>query len=380
METRANYLLIGGFTLAGFLGLLGFLMWFAGNEMNRQYDYYQVVFPEISGISAGTAVQFSGVPAGQIIDLALDADGRVRVRLELREGTPVRTTSIATMVPQGITGLSILSLSSGTPGTPLLREASDQPEPEIRAGRSMLESITESAPQLVEQLSDAATRLNTMLGETNQGHVTAILQNVERATGRLETAVDDVADATGAIAEVAAKVQDFAAAFDGLAPRIEGALDSARKAGDRIDSAGQAIETVRFAEISAEIEAILADLRAVLGAEDAAALPRNLSETLKSASALLDDLHQGRAADHLNAALQSAKTAADGLNAAIAPAMARLGRAADSTATAMGSLTERGALQTDLRQMMRDIGRAAAAFGSMARTIERKPNALIMGR
>ena len=42
METRANFVLIGAFTILGFLGLLLFLMWFAKLEMDRQFAYYDI--------------------------------------------------------------------------------------------------------------------------------------------------------------------------------------------------------------------------------------------------------------------------------------------------------------------------------------------------
>ena len=380
METRANYLLIGSFALAGFVGLLLFLMWFAGHESNRQYDYYQVVFPEISGISAGTQVQFSGVPVGQVVDLALDPDGRVRVQLELRQDTPVRLDSVATMVPQGITGLSILSVSSGSASAPLLRETTDQPVPEIRSGRSMLESITDSAPEMVEQLSDAATRLNQMLGDENRDHVASILRNVDGATAKLDTALEDIAAATSGLAAVGTTLQDFAAQFDGVAPKVRDALDSAKAAGDQIARSGKVVEDMRLPEIASQVEGIAADLRAMLGSEDAAQLPRSLSETLKSASALLSDLHASGSARNLNEMMLSFRRAADGITTAVQPAAAHVARAAAGVQSVAAGLGDRGALQTDLRRAAREIANAAAAVQSMARTIERQPNSLIRGR
>ena len=44
METKANYVLIGAFTILGFLGILLFLMWFAKLQVNRQFAYYDIYF------------------------------------------------------------------------------------------------------------------------------------------------------------------------------------------------------------------------------------------------------------------------------------------------------------------------------------------------
>ena len=51
METRANYVLIGAFTIAGILGLLGFFVWLAKYQVDRQFDYYDVLFSDVSGLN-----------------------------------------------------------------------------------------------------------------------------------------------------------------------------------------------------------------------------------------------------------------------------------------------------------------------------------------
>ena len=52
-------------------------------------------------------------------------------------------------------------------------------------------------------------------------------------------------------------------------------------------TAAKSVAAVDFAALSAEAQGILADLRAMIGSDDAAALPRNLSDTLAAASAVL---------------------------------------------------------------------------------------------
>ncbi len=47
METRANYVLIGAFALAGMLGILAFFLWFARVELDQQFAYYDVNFPSV---------------------------------------------------------------------------------------------------------------------------------------------------------------------------------------------------------------------------------------------------------------------------------------------------------------------------------------------
>lgn len=52
METRANYILIGAFTLLSMLGALGLFLWLAKVEIDRQYAYYDILFEDVSGLGA----------------------------------------------------------------------------------------------------------------------------------------------------------------------------------------------------------------------------------------------------------------------------------------------------------------------------------------
>ena len=122
METRARYILIGAFTLAGALGLLGFVLWFASVEADRQFSYYEIDFDSVSGLSNASVVRFSGFPVGQVVglELAPDNSGRIRTRIEVTSATPVRTSSVATVESQGVTGVGFVALTPGRPEDPLL--------------------------------------------------------------------------------------------------------------------------------------------------------------------------------------------------------------------------------------------------------------------
>ena len=66
METRANYILVGAFTLAGLLGLVAFALWFAKVEVQRQFGYLDLRFASVSGLTRAAEVRFPGLPVGQV--------------------------------------------------------------------------------------------------------------------------------------------------------------------------------------------------------------------------------------------------------------------------------------------------------------------------
>ena len=82
METRANYILIGAFTIAGLLATFGFLLWLANAEVNRQYTYYDMLFESVSGLGTASDVRFNGLPVGQVVALDLDVEDQLNAELK----------------------------------------------------------------------------------------------------------------------------------------------------------------------------------------------------------------------------------------------------------------------------------------------------------
>ena len=128
METRANFVLIGAFTLFGIVGSLGFFLWLAKVEIDRQYAYYDILFDNVSGLGEAGDVRYNGLPVGQVVLLALDHDdpSKVRVQIEINAETPVKTDTVATLELQGVTGVSYVALAGGAPEAEFLVAAAGE--------------------------------------------------------------------------------------------------------------------------------------------------------------------------------------------------------------------------------------------------------------
>src|SRR3546814_18690878 len=72
METKANYVLIGAFTILVSLFLLGFGLWAAKYSSDKSWREYDVVFREpVTALTNGSSVQHNGIPIGTIHSLKL---------------------------------------------------------------------------------------------------------------------------------------------------------------------------------------------------------------------------------------------------------------------------------------------------------------------
>ena len=83
METRANHVLIGLFTLLGMIGGMLLFLWFAKAEADRSYAYYDVRFESVSGLREAGDVRYNGLPVGQVVGLFLDPENPASVRVRL---------------------------------------------------------------------------------------------------------------------------------------------------------------------------------------------------------------------------------------------------------------------------------------------------------
>lgn len=246
METRANYILIGVFTLAGLVGIVALMLWFARVELDRQFAYYDIRFSSVAGLSSASDVRFSGLPVGQVVDVRLspDQDGTILVRVEVAADTPVRIDSVATIEAQGVTGVSFVQIGPGTPEVPLLVASDVDPIPEITAGRSVIQSLSEDAPQLINEALAVIQDVGELFGGENQQRIERILENVAVASETFSTTLTDFSSVAGSITEFATQIGSFTEILTGLSDDLELVLQTANTTLVSINDLSEDAETV----------------------------------------------------------------------------------------------------------------------------------------
>ena len=174
METRANYVLIGAFTVLTAVFLLLFALWAAKFSSDRDWDRYEVIFSEpVTGLTEGGSVQYNGIGVGTVDRLSLDPDDarNVIALLKLKADTPVKVDTRAKLSQQGITGVPFIQLTGGSPQAALLEPNDNDDIPIIRTEPSALQNIADTANRLV-------ARMDELLSEQNIERISATLENL----------------------------------------------------------------------------------------------------------------------------------------------------------------------------------------------------------
>lgn len=179
METKANYLMIGGFMLGVLAFAFIFIFWisnFAGGGKR-----YLIVFESsVAGLTSGSNVGFNGIKVGEVRSFALDPEDarKVQVLITVSDDTPVREDSRASIQSLGLTGGSGIQITPGTPSSPLLVATAEDPIPVIPAKRGAGLGLFDAAPAALNSATVFLERLDDLVA-ANEKAITSTLANVE---------------------------------------------------------------------------------------------------------------------------------------------------------------------------------------------------------
>lgn len=195
METRANHVLIGAFTLAVIVAAFSFILWLAKNEVDQQFEIYDILFEgSVTGLNVAGDVRYQGVRVGQVKEIRIYEKNPklVRVRIEIDANTPVNSDSRASLEFFGITGVLFVQINSGNANAPPLAVRDDQEVPVIESSKSSLEALFAGAPQLLENAVVLVERLGHLVDTDNRKSFNAILKNAETVSGSVASRVKEI--------------------------------------------------------------------------------------------------------------------------------------------------------------------------------------------
>ena len=119
METRANFVLIGSFTLAVIAAAFGFVLWFQSLHTTKARSPIRIVFEgPAAGLRNGGSVNFNGIRVGEVISVKLDNPRRVVALAMVENSAPIRKDTLVGLEFQGLTGVAAISLKGGEEAAP----------------------------------------------------------------------------------------------------------------------------------------------------------------------------------------------------------------------------------------------------------------------
>jgi phospholipid/cholesterol/gamma-HCH transport system substrate-binding protein len=293
METRASYLLVGAFVIALVVAAFAFVIFLARFSLETGVTTYMVNFTgSVTGLEVGSRVRYRGVPVGSVTSIKIDPNDitRIRVLLEIEDGTPIKEETEATLGLQGITGVAYVNLAGGTQQSPPLRKKEGHDYPEIRSRPSSLEKVLEDLPKLFERATEISERLVAIMSEDNRVSITQTLANLRQVT-------DVLAQRSQNIDTILAEASAAAVSFRRTAESAERTVASIdRQVGPISNDAQKSLAEIRkaseqFARVADKLDKIVEENRRPLRDFSSSGL-YELSQFLTEARVLVANLNQ----------------------------------------------------------------------------------------
>ena len=221
--TRMRSALIGAFVLGGLL-LFGGGLFLIGDRRLLFVEQFEInsTFGRVTGLEVGTMVRVAGLPAGEVLSIALPSrpSDRFRVNMRLREDVRnlVRRDSQAAVQTDGIVGSAFIQISVGTDASPAVEPGDTITGVDpvgfadlIQEGRATFQTVAEEIIDLKDNVEGALTALTSTVETTN-----GVIADVGRDAGTLVATsarlVEDVqgvvADARGVMGDARGVVND----------------------------------------------------------------------------------------------------------------------------------------------------------------------------
>jgi phospholipid/cholesterol/gamma-HCH transport system substrate-binding protein len=312
METKANYAIVGFFTVMVIFAAFGFVYWMSQYGRSGQMVELVISIPgSANGLSVGSPVRFNGIPVGSVRNLAINSnDPRYSVAVtEVSADAPVLKSTTATLEIQGLTGAAYIELSGGNKGEEnILAKALETGTPaQMTADQSSVTSLLATADKIMDRANDAigdiqgfvkdvraplthtisnAERFTKSLADNSEGideflkSVSALSTSITAAAGKLDSTlsaadilvksvdpkkidhiVSNVEKMSDDLSAASSSVADTIATFKHTAETYQRFGEKASASLDRVDTLIAAIEPQKVSGVVNDISAASADAR-----------------------------------------------------------------------------------------------------------------------
>src|SRR5947209_83709 len=215
METRANYVLIGLFTLAIVAAGFGFVYWFTQTGAGTERASYRILFEgSVSGLRTGGSVLFNGIKVGEVTELKLNPQDprQVAAIVAVDKNVPVRPDTRVGLDFQGLTGIASIALKGGSfQAPPIVPEKGQLPT--LIADPTATQDVTQTIRDVAARADDLLQKVTALIGE-NEKPFNEIIVNLRNFTTTLDRKSNEI-DA------ILANAKNFTAALDRNSERLD---------------------------------------------------------------------------------------------------------------------------------------------------------------
>lgn len=316
METRANYVIVGIFTLFAILAAFAFVYWTAAIGERGETATLRVRIPgSASGLARGSFVLFNGVKVGDVRRVYLDVSNpQVAIAdAEIDRLTPITQSTQADIGLAGLTGQANIELKGANIKEPNLldKAEADGTVAEIVANPSAVTNLLQTAQDIFKR---ADTVLNNLEGFTNdvRGPLTATVGNAQKFSESLARNADGVDKFLASVSALSEQLSTVSGKLDGTIEAAEGLLKSVDR--DKVKNIVASVDTFtkNLSAQSAQIDDI------VKGVNTTVASINDFAQKTQQTLSKVDGVLEGVDAASVKESLDNIRKASENANKAAA--------------------------------------------------------------
>jgi len=172
VNNRVNFTLVGIFvSLVSILFAAGVYWIIKPTDDEKVFLYGLLVTESITGINIETSVKYQGLNVGKVKGFRINPDNprEIMMDLEIRRDVPIRNGVMASIKPQGITGLSYVDIQIEKDAKPIIeKDYLGRKYKIIPFKPSLLSGLTSSAGEITTTLQEILIKVNKALDDNSE--------------------------------------------------------------------------------------------------------------------------------------------------------------------------------------------------------------------
>ncbi|MER8432130.1 MCE family protein [Mesorhizobium caraganae] len=316
METRANYVIVGVFTLAAILAAFAFVYWTAQIGDRGETAQLRVrIQGSASGLGPGSLVLFNGVKVGVVKRVYFDRNdpNAAIATTEIDKTTPLTKSTQADIGIASLAGQVNIELKGANPKEPnLLEEAEKEGRTaEIVANPSAVNNLLQTAQNIFSRADRVLSDLEGFTKDV-RGPLTQTVKNAQTFSDALAKNADGIDKFLTAVSALSDELKDVSGKLDGTLKAAEGLLNAVDK--DKIKSIVANVDTVtgNLKETSKQLDGVIRNVDTAVGSVN------DFAKRTQGTLAKVDNVLDGIDPAQVRVALANIQKASENANQAAA--------------------------------------------------------------
>lgn len=316
METRANYVIVGIFTLAAIMAAFAFVYWTAAIGDRGETALLRIRIPgSASGLGRGSFVLFNGVKVGDVRRVYIDVQNpnAAIADTEVDRLTPITKSTQADIGIAGLTGQANVELKGANPNEPLLFDEAEESGTvaEIVANPSAVTNLLETAQDIFTRADKVISQLEGFTNDA-RGPLTDTVRNIQKFSEALAANSDGVDKFLASVSSLSSTLEGASGRLDSTLAAIQDLLGAVDR--DRVKDIVANVEatTKNLKQTSDRFDEVLGNVNTAVGSIN------DFAQKTQGTLARVDKVLDGIDPDDVRQALANIQSASENANKAAA--------------------------------------------------------------